>query len=292
MPGIVGLITNMPRERAELELARMLGTFRHESFYRTGVSVDASLGVCRMGRAGELVLGRHAASKRTRRRRPHVLGEEFPEPGTARRLLDRGHSFDSAGAEYLVHLYEEDASFPAGLNGRFHGLAYRSRARIDVAVQRPLRSAATLRSTSRKTPSISPPKPKRFWRSVRSCGASTRRGWVSSSPAAACSIRSLFRAFPSCRAVQRGRSARRGRTEGEGTSNRGSGRIRASSRPTLLSTAPATPSRRNLPRYSAREPVGMSLTGGLDTRMIMAWHKAAPGSLPAPPFGSTSPRLP
>ena len=23
---------------------------------------------------------------------------------------------------YLVHLYEEDPSFPAGLNGRFHGL--------------------------------------------------------------------------------------------------------------------------------------------------------------------------
>ncbi len=24
--------------------------------------------------------------------------------------------------DYLVHLYEEDSSFPAGLNGRFHGL--------------------------------------------------------------------------------------------------------------------------------------------------------------------------
>jgi asparagine synthase (glutamine-hydrolysing) len=29
----------------------------------------------------------------------------------------------------------------------------------------------------------------------------------------------------------------------------------------------------------------MSLTGGLDTRMIMAWHKAAPGSLPCYSFG-------
>ncbi len=29
----------------------------------------------------------------------------------------------------------------------------------------------------------------------------------------------------------------------------------------------------------------MSLTGGLDTRMIMAWHKAAPGSLPCYTFG-------
>jgi asparagine synthase (glutamine-hydrolysing) len=30
----------------------------------------------------------------------------------------------------------------------------------------------------------------------------------------------------------------------------------------------------------------MSLTGGLDTRMIMAWRKAAPGSLPCYTFGS------
>jgi asparagine synthase (glutamine-hydrolysing) len=29
----------------------------------------------------------------------------------------------------------------------------------------------------------------------------------------------------------------------------------------------------------------MSLTGGLDTRMILAWHKAAPGSLPCYSFG-------
>ena len=31
----------------------------------------------------------------------------------------------------------------------------------------------------------------------------------------------------------------------------------------------------------------MSLTGGLDTRMIMAWHKPAPGSLPCYTFGGT-----
>src|SRR2546427_13180833 len=43
---------------------------------------------------------------------------------------------------------------------------------------------------------------------------------------------------------------------------------------------------RNLPRYfEARERIGMSLTGGLDTRMIMAWHKARPGSLPCYTFG-------
>ena len=36
----------------------------------------------------------------------------------------------------------------------------------------------------------------------------------------------------------------------------------------------------------------MSLTGGLDTRMIMAWQKATPGSLPCYTFGGMLSRLP
>ena len=44
---------------------------------------------------------------------------------------------------------------------------------------------------------------------------------------------------------------------------------------------------RNLPRYfDGNERVGVSLTGGLDTRIIMAWSKASPGSLPCYTFGS------
>jgi asparagine synthase (glutamine-hydrolysing) len=39
--------------------------------------------------------------------------------------------------------------------------------------------------------------------------------------------------------------------------------------------------------FNGRERVGMSLTGGLDTRMIMAWHKPAPGCLPCYTFGGT-----
>jgi asparagine synthase (glutamine-hydrolysing) len=42
----------------------------------------------------------------------------------------------------------------------------------------------------------------------------------------------------------------------------------------------------NLPRYfKSEERIGMSLTGGLDTRMIMAWQKPLPGSLPCYTFG-------
>jgi asparagine synthase (glutamine-hydrolysing) len=43
---------------------------------------------------------------------------------------------------------------------------------------------------------------------------------------------------------------------------------------------------RNLPRYfDGGQRVGLSLTAGLDTRMIMAWHKPPQGSLPCYSFG-------
>jgi asparagine synthase (glutamine-hydrolysing) len=43
---------------------------------------------------------------------------------------------------------------------------------------------------------------------------------------------------------------------------------------------------RNIPRYfNGHERVGMTLTGGLDTRVLMALHKAIPGSLPCYTFG-------
>jgi asparagine synthase (glutamine-hydrolysing) len=45
---------------------------------------------------------------------------------------------------------------------------------------------------------------------------------------------------------------------------------------------------KTLPRYfNGGGPIGMSVTGGLDTRMIMAWWKAAPGSIPCYSFAGT-----
>ena len=113
----------MPRARAQLELLRMVEALRHENFYATGTWVDESLGVY-VGwivRKDSFSDGMPLSNEQG----DVVLvfsGEEFPEPGTARRLKERGHRLDAEGPSYLVHLYEDDHSFPAGLNGRFHGL--------------------------------------------------------------------------------------------------------------------------------------------------------------------------
>src|SRR5216683_1258298 len=123
MPGIVGLITKMPREWAEPQLQRIVKSICHESFYNTGTWIDESLCVY----VGWTVLkNSFADGMPLQNERGDVTlifgGEEFPEPGTASRLKERGHSVEPKGPSYLVHMYEEDPAFPAGLNGRFHGL--------------------------------------------------------------------------------------------------------------------------------------------------------------------------
>jgi len=126
MPGIVGLITRMPRKSAEAQLLRMVESMCHEPFYTSGTWTDPSAGVYvgwveRQGsfaasmpiqnEGGDLVLA--------------FSGEDFPEPGTAQRLRESGHAVDEQGPSYLVHLAEESKDFPKCLNGRFHGLLIR-----------------------------------------------------------------------------------------------------------------------------------------------------------------------
>ena len=123
MPGIVGCISRSPHECAEADVRRMAETLLHEDFYRAGTWAEGSQGVY-VGWVARK--GSFSERMPLRNERGDVVlafsGEEFPEPGMAQRLKAQGHEFDVDGSSYLVHLYEEDPSFPAGLNGRFHGL--------------------------------------------------------------------------------------------------------------------------------------------------------------------------
>src|ERR1700693_4195660 len=123
MPGIVGLISRMPRVEAERELLQMVAAFCHEDFYVTGTWIDESLGVYVGWIVRENSLSDGMPLQNEHRDVVLVFaGEEFPEPEAPRRLKERGHDLSLSGPSYLLHLYEEDPSFPAGLNGRFHGL--------------------------------------------------------------------------------------------------------------------------------------------------------------------------
>src|SRR5215471_2283181 len=123
MPGVVGLITKMPREDAEPQLRRMLDTIRHHSWYTTGTWIDESLGVYVgwAARGGSFCDGMPVVNERG----DVVLvlsGEEYSDPETVSALKRQGHELGSKPASYLVHVYEADATFPASLNGRFQGV--------------------------------------------------------------------------------------------------------------------------------------------------------------------------
>lgn len=289
MPGIVGLITKLPRGRAERELATMLGTLRHESFYVTGTWTDESLGVYvgwstqKGSFADEMPISNETGDV--------VLvfaGEEFPEPGTSARLTEHGHNLDSAEASYLVHLYEDDPSFPAGLNGFFHGLLV-DRVRATVALMNDRYGMQRLYYHESKDAFYFAAEAKAILAvrpELRSIAPASLGELIAMN--AVLEDRSLFQGI----SVMPGASLwtfRNGAIEHKG----------AYFHPEEWEAQPALDADtyygelrkafvRNLPRYfTGRQSVAMSLTGGLDTRAVMAWYKGPAGSLPCYTFGGT-----
>jgi len=288
MPGIVGLFTRLPRKRAEAELLRMVETLRHENFYLTGSLVDESLGVY-VGWAVRKESFSDGMPLWNERGDVSLVfsGEEFPEPGTARRLKEHGHVLDEAGPSYLVHLYEEDPSFPAGLNGRFHGLL------TDRA-----RGVTTLFNDR--------------YGMHRIYYHESKEGFYFAAEAKAIlAVRTELRRmdcrglgeFVSCGCVLDGRTLFQGVHVLPGGAAWVFQNASLKRKGTYFAPQeweeqdPLEPEpyyreiqgifSRNLPRYfGGRERIGMSLTGGLDTRMVMAWGRSAPRSLPCYTFGS------
>ncbi len=287
MPGMVGLITSMPREWAEPRLLRMIETLRHESFYTTGAWIDERLGVY-VG----CIAQKHSFADGMplqNERRDVVLvfsGEDYPDQGTRSGLKQRGHELSAEGPSYLVHLYEEDPNFLGNLNGRFHGLVsdssrgvttlfndryglhrlyyHRSEEAFYFAAE--AKAILTVRPELRKT-------------DPRSLGEFVSCGCVLEN-------RSLFQdihLLPPAAAW----TFRRGSQEAKSTYFESK---EWEQQPPLDAKAYRHEIRRvfsqNLSRYfNGRERVAMSLTGGLDTRMVMAWRSSPPGSIPCYTYG-------
>jgi asparagine synthase (glutamine-hydrolysing) len=287
MPGLVGLIARIPVERAESQLKAMLGVMCHESSYMTGTWIDAASGVY-VGWAARK--GSFSDPMPLRNERGDVVlafsGEEFPDPGTARHLKERGHEFNVERADYLVHLYEENPAFFSELNGTFHALLTdRARRRATLFNDRyglhrlyyheahdAFYFAAEAKAILAVRPELRSADPRGLAELV-ACGCVLEN-------------RTLFRGIhvlpPSAAWVFQGGTVERKATYFQPCE--------------WEEQAPLDPESyyreirenfsRNLPRYfNGKERVGMSLTGGLDTRMIMAWQKCPAGSLPCYSFG-------
>ena len=269
------------------QLERMVESLCHEPFYRTGMWVEESLGVYVGWAARE---GSFSDGMPLRNERGDVVlvfsGEEFPEPVTAQRLKERGHEFDWAGASYLVHLSEEDPSFPEGLNGRFHGLLADRNRRSAVLFndrygmhriyyhesKEAFYFAAEAKAILAVCPDLRTLDPRGFGEFV-ACGSVLEN-------------RTIFEGIqvlpPASAWVFRNGSLERKNSYFHPKQWEDQEALDPESYYSELREVFA----RNLPRYfDGRQRIAMSLTGGLDTRMVMAWQRARPASLPCYTFG-------
>jgi asparagine synthase (glutamine-hydrolysing) len=265
----------------------MLEGVRHESFYRTGTWVDESLGVYVGWAALE---NSFSDGMPLRNERGDVLlvfsGEEHPEPGTARRLKERGHGVAMEGPSYLVHLYEEDPSFLKPLNGLFHGLLADQTRRMAMLFNDRFGMHRIYYHESKQAfyfaaeaKAILAARPELRRAEARALGELVACGCVLEN-------RTIFKGIqvlPGASAwVFRDGSIDRKSTYFQPREWEEQAHLESESYYPELRDAFS----QNLPRYfNGQERTGIALTGGLDTRLIMAWHKAAPGSLPCYTFG-------
>ena len=287
MPGIVGIITPKPRQSAEPELLEMVATMCHESFYSSGTWIDESLGVYvgwvarRNSFSDSMPLCSEIGDVTL-----IFSGEVSPETGVGDRLKRQGHRLGAKPACYLVHLYEDDPSFPETLNGRFQGLLVDVKRRIAslfndrYGMHRVYyHEAQGAFYFAAEAKAILAVRPELRAMDTRALGEYLTCGCVLEN-------RTLFRGIqvlpPAARWIFRNGSLQ----------NKGSYfNPKEWEQQTLLEPEPYYQQlrevfSRNLPRYfNGEQRVAVSLTGGLDTRMMMAWKKAAPGSLSCYSFG-------
>jgi asparagine synthase (glutamine-hydrolysing) len=265
----------------------MLNALCHEYFYVSGTYVDEALGVY----AGWIAIkGSFADAQPLKNERGDVAllfaGEEFPEPGIIERLKLQGHSLQSNGPEYLVHCYEEEPMFPASLNGRFHGLLVdRNRGTASLFNDRygmcrvyyhegkeAFYFAAEAKGILEVCPELRE-MDKQSLGELVSCGCVMED-------------RTLF---PKIFALPGGSnwSFSHGALREKATyfhPREWEEQEQLAPEPYYESLRDAFS--RNLPRYfKGQEKTGISLTGGLDTRVIMSWQRRDAGTMPCYTFG-------
>lgn len=287
MPGICGLITNRPAEWAESQLQRMLETMRHESFYSVSSWREPSQGVyVGWTTRGEERSGGSPLTNETNDVFLVFSGEEYPDAAVSKDLWARGHRFSDARWAYLPHLYEENPEFLASLNGRFHGVLADARSGSVVlfndrfAMHRlyyhvgedAVYFSAEAKAILKVCPELRNPDMQSLGELVR-CGCTLENRTIFQGidvlpPASAWKFQAgtLETKSPYFQA-----------SDWEGQSE-----LDAEEYYLQLRSAFAN----CLPRYlHPRDRIAVSLTGGLDTRAVMAWQRSAPDSLPCYTYG-------
>jgi asparagine synthase (glutamine-hydrolysing) len=280
----------VPEEQARQQLAQMVQAIRHDPSYVCGTWADPSIGVyvgwvARRGSFSETMPLRNEQGDVTL----VFSGEDYPEPGIAQELRQRGHTLSLDGPAYLVHLYEEDPGFLAVLNGIFQGvLVDHNRGTATLFIDRfgmnrvyfhessdAFYFAAEAKAVLAVCPETRALSPKGLGEFI-SCGCTLQN-------------RSLFDKIhllpPAAAWVFRDGLLDRRQTYFDPREWEEQQPLDAESYYREMRDVIS----RVLPRYLlGKQPVAIALTGGLDTRVIMAWSDAAAGALTCYTFGGAA----
>ncbi len=124
MPGIAGIISKEKFSRLRNDITRMTDVMMHEPFYTSGSYINAALGIavgwtCRQGSFSDCM----PVVNENKDRILIFAGENFTDAGSSSRVEMNGRVFDRHNAGYLMQWYEQDPdAFFLRLNGWFCGV--------------------------------------------------------------------------------------------------------------------------------------------------------------------------
>lgn len=266
----------------------MLRAVHHEDFYSCGTSADESLGVYVAWTAlGGSFCDGMPLQNETSDISLVFSGDEFPDDRLVQELQNRGHSVGPQQSAYLVHLYEENPDFVHKLNGMFHGLImdrrrkelilFNDRYGMHRLYYHESGDAFYFACEAKAILAVCP--------ELRSCDARGLGEFVALS--SVLEDRTMFRGIHALPAASSW-TFRNSRLENRATyfvPSQWEGQSPLEAEPyyhelrTVLTTS--------LPRYFAGpQQLGIAMTGGLDTRVILANYPRTPGSLTSYTFGS------
>lgn len=284
MPGIVGLITKLPRSEAERQLEKMLATIHHEDLYSSGTWIDEAQGVY----VGWTVPRQTFADGMPlfNENKDVCLIFSGDEYSGCRAAVQGTKSANGVDNTYLVREYERNPAFFASVNGMFHAIVV-DRGRGEVAIFNDRYGMHRLCYYEAQdgfyfgaeAKAILAVRPETRELSYRSLGEFASFSCVLEDR----TIFKAIRVLPGA-SVWRFRNADLANKaryfeprEWEEQAPLSPAAYYRELRSTLVDI---------LPRYFAdQQQMGLAITGGFDTRLILACHRPPAGSLPCYTFG-------
>ena len=287
MPGLALILSRGPKTENTLRLQQMVDSMKHESFYSSGTYANERAGIyigwsCHPGSYSDCLPVRSGNDDLLL----FFYGENHADPGDLSRLRQRGYELKQDNATYVLRLFEDRGyNFLQALNGWFHGVL------VDVTSQEITvfndrfgmqrlyhcqdGELAMFASEAKALLAVQP--------ALRALDSQGLAEWFS----CGCALgnRTLFRGVSLLPPASAWTFSADGSVKQQTYFNPSAWESQPALRPAEFSSQLEEVFPRVLQRYTkGSRSQAMSLTGGIDGRMIMAWARPERGTLPCYTF--------